>query len=104
MSEESESQRSVEPTGDDRLADTATRWLVVLIVAPVLIIATGYLVSFPIYLALAAVHFDARLHPILGVLVKVVIFGLWFVCAATLIRVVWPKRRLQRKTPPAIVG
>jgi hypothetical protein len=96
MPEESEGQSSVEPADDERISDTATRWLVILIVAPVLIIATGYLVSLPIGLALAAVHFDAASHPVIAVLVVVARLALWVVCSAALIRMVWPKRRLQR--------
>jgi hypothetical protein len=93
MAEQGTGGNPGEPSPDDRAADTITRWLVVLLVGPVLIIATGYVVSLPIQLAFSIVHFHAQAHPILGVLVRIAILGLWIATAAWLIRIVWPKRK-----------
>ena len=82
------------PTQNDtRSADLATRWLVVLLVAPVIIIAVGYLVSLPINMVLELVNFDPERHPVIALLTRVVIGILWAAGSALLIRLAWPGAR-----------
>lgn len=78
---------------ESRTADLLTKWAIVLIGAPVIIIATGYLVSMPVKLILSAVHFDATAHPVLALGIRLIIVVFWVASAAWLIRLVWPKSR-----------
>jgi hypothetical protein len=75
---------------DLRTADRLTRWLLILIGIPVVLIATGYLVAFPLHALLRASRFYSVADPLLIVVVRVAIALAWLALSGWLIRLMWP--------------
>ena len=77
--------------GESKLADRATKVLIVLIAAPALLIAVGYLVSTPVWVLFAALGFDAEEHPFIRLALQIFIIVFWLGGSWWLVRRMWPQ-------------